>query len=242
VILLLGFLFCRYDARAMAETTPKETAGTEEASPFFRAMQSARVLARRAMDGARNEEERHEALQRILRSEKAWRAEAKYQVCVLELQGLRVGEIANELGLSACAVSNLLSIVKRRRNRQIARTIDLHRSLELERSERILEKFMTLALDEELFECLARGEELDPRRVARAVRSALLVLAVLDFRCRLLGLYPASARGPRGKEDKDAGGSWLKTQALIRGAYAQRGDSCEPTLSPPPGEDGWDAL
>ena len=77
--------------------------------------------------------------------------------------------------------------------------LDAHRAIELERTEAIIKRFMPLALDEEVFELLQRGEAVEPKRMDRAVRSAFVMLAVMDFRCRLLGLYPSTIRGPRGK-------------------------------------------
>jgi hypothetical protein len=147
----------------------------------------------------------------------------------MELEGCGASAIAQELGMTAGAVGNILSKAHRQRAEQIAEVIDLHRAIELERSESVLKRFMPLALDEDLFSQIERGELVEAKRMDRAVRSALVVLAVLDFRCRLLGLYPASVRGPR-KEEKDETPGWLKTQALV--------NSAQPAL----GEHEWDAL
>jgi hypothetical protein len=59
---------------------------------------------------------------------------------------------------------------------------------------------MPLALDEDL---------------ERAMKGAMVMLAVMDFRCRLLGMYPGTVRGPR-KEGKHE--TWLRTQELVKSA------------------------
>jgi hypothetical protein len=117
----------------------------------------------------------------------------------MELEGKSASEIGLELGMTPGAIGNVLSKLRRERSEQISQMIDAHRAIELERSEKIIARFMPLALDEDLFARIERGEPVEAKRVNRALRSALVVMAVIDFRSRLLGLYPGTIRDPRGK-------------------------------------------
>jgi hypothetical protein len=117
----------------------------------------------------------------------------------MELEGKSASEIGLELGMTPGAVGNVLSKLRRERSDQTAQMIDAHRAIELERTETIIKRFMPLALDEDFFSRIERGEPVEAKRMDRAVRSAFVMLAVMDFRCRLLGLYPGMIRGPRGK-------------------------------------------
>jgi hypothetical protein len=163
---------------------------------------AARKSVQRALATAGSEEERQVVLRGVYRSQRAWREEAKYQACLMELEGKSASEIGLELGMTPGAIGNVLSKLRRERTEQIGQMIDAHRAIELERSETIIERFMPLALDEDLFARIERGEPVEAKRVNRALRSALVVMAVMDFRSRLLGLYPGTIRGPRGKGQK----------------------------------------
>jgi hypothetical protein len=184
-----------YKTQKAAATLAALTAQAE----YRKTVLAAREANQRALAAAESEEERQVALRRIHRSERAWRKEVKYQVCLMELEGLSAPEIAVRLGMSAGAIGNILSKAHRQRTEQIGEVIDLHRAMLLRHSETIIERFMPLALDEDLFSRIERGEPVEVKRMDRAMRSAMVMLAVMDFRCRLLGLYPGTIRGPRGK-------------------------------------------
>jgi len=95
------------------------------------------------------------------------------------------------------AVGNVLSKAHRQRTEQTAKAIDLHRAILFERAEMIIEKFAPIALDDDLFERIARGEPASATSVNQAMRSALIMLAATDFQCRLLGLYPGNDKALR---------------------------------------------
>jgi hypothetical protein len=138
----------------------------------------------------------------------------------MELEGYGTSEIAACLGTTASAIGNILSKARRQRSEQTAKAIDLHRAILLERAEMLIEKFMPIALDADLLAQIERGEAVDAKRLDRAMRSALVMLSVMDFQCRLLALYPAgSIRGPW-KEEKDETLSWLRTQELVKSPQA----------------------
>jgi hypothetical protein len=63
-----------------------------------------RKATQRALAAAGSDEERQAALRKIHRSEKAWRIEQKYQVCLMELEGYSASEIAGQLGMTPGAV------------------------------------------------------------------------------------------------------------------------------------------
>ena len=157
------------------------------------------IQNQRALAAAGSQEERQVVLRRIHRSQRAWREEAKYQACLMELEGKSASEIGLGLGMTPGAIGNILSKLRRERSEQISQMIDAHRAIELERSEAIIARFMPLALDEDLFARIERGEPVEAKRVNRALRSALVVMAVIDIRSRLLGLYLGNSKGPRGK-------------------------------------------
>jgi hypothetical protein len=145
---------------------------------------AARKSVQRALACAGSDEERQVVLRRVHRSEKAWRKEVRYQAALMELEGKSASEIGLELRMTPGAVGNVLSKLRRERSDQTAQMIDAHRAIELERTETIIKRFMPLALDEE---------------VERAMKGAFVMLAVMNYRARLLGLYPGTIRGPRGK-------------------------------------------
>jgi hypothetical protein len=95
------------------------------------------------------------------------------------------------------AVGKILSKARRQRTEQTAKAIDFHRAILLERAELILERYTPIALDDDLFERIARGEPASATSVNQAMRSALIVLAATDFQCRLLGLYPGNDKALR---------------------------------------------
>jgi predicted transcriptional regulator len=184
-----------YKTQKAAATQAALAARTE----YRKTVLAAREANQRALAAAESDEERQVALRRIYRSERAWRKEVKYQVCIMELEGLSASEIAAGLGMTPGAVGNILSKAHRQRTEQIGEVIDLHRAMLLRHSETIIERFMPIALDADLFGRIERGEPVEAKRLDRAMRSAFVMLAVMDFRCRLLGLYPGTIRGPRGK-------------------------------------------
>src|SRR5262245_310846 len=108
---------------------------------------AARRANQRAMAAAQNDDERQAALRKIHRSEKAWRIEQKYQICLMELEGHSVTQIATELGMSPGAVGNILSKAHRQRLKQTAQANDLHRAILLRRAEMIIKQYAPIALD-----------------------------------------------------------------------------------------------
>jgi hypothetical protein len=177
-------------------------AALDARTEYRRIMLAAQEANKHALAAAQSDEERRVALRRIYRDERAWRKEVKYQVCLMELEGLSASEIAARLGKTPGWVGNVLSKAHRQRTEQIGEVIDLHRAMLLRHSDSIIEKFMPLALDEDLFSRIERGEPVEAKRMDRAMRSVFVMLAVMDFRCRLLNLYPSTIRGPRGKGRK----------------------------------------
>jgi hypothetical protein len=95
----------------------------------------------------------------------------------MELEGCSAPEIAARLGMTPGAVGNILSKAHRQRTEQTAKAIDLHRAILFERAEMIIEKFAPIALDDDLFERIARGEPVSAASVNQAMRSALIALS-----------------------------------------------------------------
>jgi predicted transcriptional regulator len=119
---------------------------------------AARRANQRAMAAAKSDDERQAALRKIRRSEKAWRIEQKYQICLMELEGRSATQIATELGMSPGAVGNILSKAHRQRSEQTVEAINLHRAILLRRAEMIIRHYAPIALDDDLFARIARGE------------------------------------------------------------------------------------
>jgi hypothetical protein len=159
-----------------------------------RAVLATRKATQRALAAAGSEDERQAALRKIHRSEKAWRIEQKYQACLMELEGCGASEIAARLGMTPGAVGNILTKAHRQRTEQTAKAIDFHRAILLERAEMIIAKFAPIALDDDLFGRIARGEPVSATSLKQAMRSALIMLAATDFQCRLLGLFAGNEK------------------------------------------------
>jgi hypothetical protein len=67
----------------------------------------------------------------------------------------------------------------------------------LERTEMIVARHAPIALDDDLFGRIERGENFSATSLKRAMRSALIMLAATDFQCRLLGLYAGNDKALR---------------------------------------------
>src|SRR6516162_5503733 len=104
-----------YRRQAAAATRAALDARTE----YRRMMLAAQEANKHALAAAESDEERQVALRKVHRSERAWRKEVKYQVCLMELEGLSASEIAAGLGMTPGAVGNILSKAHRQRTEQI---------------------------------------------------------------------------------------------------------------------------
>jgi DNA-binding CsgD family transcriptional regulator len=200
---------------------------------YRRAVRAARQTVVRSLAEARTLEERQLALRKMRSSQKSWSAELKYQIWLMSLKGMSAAQIAAQFGLHPGTVKNLLSELRRERTRQTAEMIDAHRMILLSRAEMIVERFMPVALDPDLFGRLERGEPVSETVFERAFRSALILLAVANFQCRLLGLF----NSPHGRKPK------TKTKAEGRiedGAnvwWPSKMDGATNKNQSPPGED-----
>jgi DNA-binding CsgD family transcriptional regulator len=184
---------------------------------YRRAISTARHAVVRAMAEVRTDEEKQLALRQMRSSQKAWSTESRYQIVLMSIGGMSPSEIAAQLGLCESTVKNMLSQLCRERTRQAAEAIDAHRAILLSRAEMIVEQFAPLALDKDLFERIERGEPVSETAFRRAYRSALVLLAVCNFECRVLGLFnqePRRRRTSKSAQKQPKGVEWIRMPPL----------------------------
>jgi hypothetical protein len=192
---------------------------------------AARRANQRAMAAAQNDEERQAALRKIHRSEKAWRIEQKYQICLMELEGHSVTQIATALDMSPGAVGNILSKAHRQRSKQTAQAIDLHRAILLRSAELIIKRYAPIALDDDLCARIARGESVGKKSVNHAMRAALVMLAAMEFERRILGLSVRNDKGPPSPDQKELL-EWIRRHAPAIEELAKSAPSDQELMGP----------
>jgi hypothetical protein len=183
-----------------------------------RAVSAAKRTQQRALAMARSDPAQAVPTQSAKRCPKGWQAERRLRAYELELRGKNRAQIAAELGMSPSVVRHVLARAHRERRAQLGEMLDLHRELEMSRAEMLIERFMAIALMDRV--TIRRIEDREPiphESLDYAMKAALIVLEVMKFECKLLGLY-ASPKLNQSQDPKELL-EWLRGQVpFVQGA------------------------
>lgn len=157
---------------------------------------------------------RAEAKKKVVRINDVWKAEQAYQVWIKRCEGYSPEEIAEEFGLKAYEVSDLLWRTHEEHRKRLGEVIEVYREMEVTRSDMMLKRWMKIMLmDSIVVEKIEQGEPIARDSIEYPIKAAYICLEVMKFRCRLLGLYPAD----KVEEHQNPADllAWLQTQVSV---------------------------
>jgi hypothetical protein len=138
-----------------------------------------------------------------------WQIERRRRAYELELQGKSRPEIAAELKMTPSMVRHVLARAHQESRAQLAKTVNLYRQLELDRTELLIKRYLAIALPDPVTIQRLEGEEpVAAASLDHAMKAALIVLELLKYEARLLGLYTNPKMPPA--ENPGALLEWLR--------------------------------
>jgi hypothetical protein len=100
---------------------------------------------------------------------------------------------------------------------QLGAMLDLHRELEMARAEMLIKRFMAALMDSGTIQRIEDGEPVGAGSLDFAMKAALIVLELMKFESKLLGLY-ASPKLQQNQNPKELL-EWLRGRVpFIEGA------------------------
>jgi hypothetical protein len=136
----------------------------------------------------------------------------EYQAWKLRVMGTPVYKIAEELKTTPTQVFIWLNDAVKECHSKTAQLIELDREIELARTETLLERYMPLALvDDVTIKRIQRGEAVEVKEIEQPQRCAYIVMELIKMRARIKGLDMPSSSNLVVAPAIDVS-NWLRTQ------------------------------